>query len=205
MSIHTIICLLLCSVPFAFSTRAATLDFEDVGDLEVIGSSRYLSSGAELVGFQGYLSGVIGGSLNEFDFPPNSGFGVVVNTVDLAEIRFNIPALVVQGFFTYGGPITLSAYDASNNLLLSISSAFATNIGTFGDPGSSPNELLRLETTGASRIVIDATNTDFTLDDLTFEPSRPSTVIPEPGFGLAIPAILGVAWVARRRGCTLIL
>ena len=93
-------------------------------------------------------------SLNEFDFPPVSGTNVVFDDGGAMTLNFAAPIDSFGGFFTYAEPLTLSAFDSSNNLLASVTSAFSSNLGTAGDPGSSPNEFLLASIAGISSVTI---------------------------------------------------
>jgi hypothetical protein len=142
---------------------------------------------------------VAGISVNEFDFPPHSGSNLVFDDGGALSIAFDTPVLAFGGYFNYTQPLTLQAFDSSQNLLGSISSAFSSDLGTTGDPGSSPNEFLQLMfASGISDVVMtaDPAGTSFTLDDATITPGSP-TPVPEPStvslmlIGLigALPAI----------------
>jgi hypothetical protein len=136
-----------------------------------------------------------GVSLNELEFPPHSGSNVVTDYSGPMSILFTDPQQSVAGYFTYISPLTLSAYNATSNLIGSVFSAYSDNAALSGDPGSSPNELLQVTSnTGISRLVItgDPAGGSFVLDDLTF--STFATTIPEPSpFGMLGVGILVLA------------
>jgi len=139
-----------------------------------------------------------GVSLNQFEFPPRSGVNVVFDDGGPVSIAFATPESSVGGFFTYSVPLTFSAFDATNDLLGTVSSAFAENLALSGDPGSSPNEFLNLAFAGGiSRVTItgDPAGASFTLDDLTFR------AVPEPSTLLLLLAssLAGVASMSSRR------
>jgi hypothetical protein len=139
--------------------------------------------------------GTAGISLNEFEFPPHSGNNVVFDAGGPMSISFAAPVTDVAGFFTYSTRITITAFDASNNVIGTLTSAFNNNTALSGDSGSHPNELLSFSVvSGISRITITGTlgGNLFTLDDFTAE------AIPEPaslylllGGGLTLLTFLG--------------
>lgn len=73
-------------------------------------------------------------SLNEFEFPPHSGSNVVFDDGGPMSISFTSPVAGFSGYFTYTVPITITASDASNNLLGSVTSLFSSNLALSGDP-----------------------------------------------------------------------
>jgi hypothetical protein len=116
-------------------------------------------------------------------------------------ITFSTAVSGFGGYFTYTEPITLQAFDASQNLLGTVQSAFSTNLGTAGDTGSSPNEFLSISSQSLiTEIVItgDPLGYSFTLDDATIV-TRASSV-PEPNsFGLFVSMFAGLALFRKRR------
>ncbi len=140
-----------------------------------------------------------GTSLNEIDFPPHSGINVVFDDGGPMSISFLTPVFGFGGYFNYAEPLTLEAFDSSNNLLDTVNSAFSNNLGTLGDPGSSTNEFLEVTSlSDIAEVVIigDAAGSSFTLDDATIV--APSAV-PEPdSMSLGFTALV-LCVVARRR------
>lgn len=121
-----------------------------------------------------------GTSLNEFEFPPHSGSNVVFDSGGPMSISFLVPVTSVSGFLTYGTQLTITAFDASNNVLGTLTSAFNNNEALSGDAGSHSNEFFSFSVvSGISRITIsgDPLGGSFTLDDLTFNTAAP---MPEP-------------------------
>lgn len=147
-----------------------------------------------------------GVSLNEFEFPPHSGSNVVFDAGGPISISFLVPVTNVSAFFTYGTQLTITAFDASNNVLATLTSAFNNNQALSGDVGSHPNEFLSFSmVSGISRITIsgDPGGGSFTLDDLTFDTAAP---VPEPAsLSLLLGGIGGlcIARLRRRRNGTL--
>src|SRR5262249_1376577 len=143
-------------------------------------------AGATVISFEGLSDGTIltnqfaglnftntsilsaGISLNELDFPPHSSVNVASDLGGAITITFVAPQQSVGGYFTYAGssPLTLNAYDSASNLLGTVVSNFTRNFVSSGNP---PNEFLSLSASGISSVTIGGPNTDFTLDDLTFE------------------------------------
>jgi hypothetical protein len=152
--------------------QADTITFEDLSD-----STPVTTQYPGLV-FQNATAITAGFSLNQLEFPPWSGVNVVFDDAGAISIAFTVPITSFSGFFTYSVPITISAFDASDILLGSVSSAFSNNLALSGVAGSSPNEFLALTfTTGITLITItgDPLGSSFTLDDVTTD-----AVIPEP-------------------------
>jgi len=144
----------------------------------------------------GLLSGVTfdsamvltaGVSLNEIEFPPNSGLNVVFNLLSELRLDFTDGVSNVGGYFTYVGALTLSAFDASNNLLGVATSLHNENYATSGNPA---NELLQIASTTAIAYVTIGSAAGpgtFVLDDLSFEVAEdgggntdPNPPVPEP-------------------------
>jgi hypothetical protein len=185
--------LLVCGVALAVvaPASAAVLDFETLADLEVVTNQ---FSGITFQNTVAFESGVAGGSLNEFSFPPHSGNVVVVDNGGAITIHFATPMLSVGGFFTYNEGLTLRAFDSSSAEVDTAISAFSTNVNLSGNP---PNEFLELASAlGIVEVTIigNVAGASFTLDDLTFEPAQS---VPEPAT-LALLGV-GVGFMACRR------
>ncbi len=146
-------------------------------------------------------------TLNEFELPPHSGTNVVFDDGGPMTISFASPVLSFGGFFTYYEPLTLQAFDASNTLVASATSAFSINVGCdpgpscLGDTGSSPNEFLQVGfPSGISSVTItgDPAGTSFVLDDATITTAAAS--VPEPSSIILFLSVLGgLALAARKR------
>lgn len=175
---------------------AVVIDFETLADSESV-TTQFASSG---VNFSNAIALTAGLSLNELEFPPHSGTTVVTDagggplTILFGPNLF----LDVGGFFTYLTPLTLHAFDASDILVGTASSAFSSNIALNGDPGSAPNEFLQITSVipiARLEIVGDPLGFSFTLDDFT---GTPQTAIAEPSALLLLAA--GLAGALRYRG-----
>ncbi|HWC15395.1 MAG TPA: PEP-CTERM sorting domain-containing protein [Terriglobales bacterium] len=179
--------LLLCS---ELRADSVTINFDNLGDSQVVGSA-YASNG---VIFSGALVATAEVSLNESEFPPNSGSNVVIDDSGPITLTFTTPVSTFSGFFTYAAPVTLSGFGASNQLLVTAASAFGENFVSSGNP---PNELITLASaTGISSIVIagDPAGQSFALDDVSF---TPVPTVPEPG-SLALVTAGASALLLRR-------
>lgn len=164
--------LLLFSTPIV---QADVITFEGISD-----STTVTTQFPGLV-FSNATAITAGISLNEFEFPPRSGSNVVIDEGSPLSISFTAPAQSFGGYFTYSTQLTLVAFDAANNPIASIMSAFSNNLALSGNPGSSPNEFLLLSTlSGISRVTItgNPSGSSFTLDDASV---NEATAIPEPG------------------------
>jgi hypothetical protein len=161
--------------------KADTITFEGLGD----GTS--VTNQFSSILFSNAIVLTAGASLNEFEFPPNSGANVVFDNGGPVSITFGSPVSGVSGFFTYVTQLTITAYDSSDNIIGTLTSAFNDNTALSGDPGSQFNEFLSFSVvSGISRITIsgDPAGGSFTLDDLTFTQS--ASEVPEPGSILLI-------------------
>jgi hypothetical protein len=115
--------------------------------------------------------------LNEFELPPHSGQNVAFDDGGPISISFSTPALSFSGYFTYYEPLTLQAFDASNNQVAAATSAYSINVGCdpgplcLGDPASKPNEFISLSAAvgiSSVRIIGDAGGTSFVMDDVSY-------------------------------------
>ena len=179
--------LLLFTVAGPTSLRAGTvvLNFEGFSD----GTS--LTTQYPGVTFSNATVISAGITLNEFELPPHSGTNVVFDDGGPMTISFANPILSFGGYFTYYKPLALAAFNASQTQVDSALSAFSINVGCdpgpfcLGDPGSSPNEFLKVTfPSGISRVTItgDPVGTSFALDDMTY-----TSTVPEPS---AVPSFL---------------
>lgn len=203
MRMFTAVCgLLVVALAVPATGAAAPIDFEDVKDefgVGVVVDSQYAASG---VVFTGAIALTAGISLNEIELPPHSGTTAVVDENGEVGATFTVPVNRVEAFFTYYVPLTLQAFDASGTLLGQTVSAFSSNIGTDpttgigGDPGSSANERLVLQTAGLiARIVVigGPLGGSFAMDDFDAR----AVSVPEPSIVTLVA--IAVLWMARRR------
>ena len=116
------------------SAAPILIDFESLTE----GDTPSLLSG---VTFDSAMVLTAGSSLNEIEFPPTSGLNVVFNLLSELRLDFTDAVSNVGGHFTYVGALTLSAFDASNNLLGVASSLHDINYASSGNPA---NELLQI-------------------------------------------------------------
>jgi hypothetical protein len=94
------------------------------------------------------------------------------------SIAFASPISGFNGYFTYDEPLTLWAYNASDDLVATVTSLYLSNDALFGDPGSSPNEFLQVTfISGISSVTItgDPAGGSFVMDDISY-----TTPTPEP-------------------------
>jgi hypothetical protein len=141
------------------------IDFESLNDGDLV-TNQYPG-----LTFSNTIVLSAGISLNEFEFPPHSGTNVVSDNGGPISIVFAIPVLSFSGYFTYVEPLTLAGFDALNSQVASATSAFSSNDAIFGDPGSSPNELLQISAAGGiSSLTItgDPLGGSFVMDDVTY-------------------------------------
>lgn len=179
---------MLCSAAVLFCpspSRAYLIDFESVSDNTGFGvpiTNQFAGLGVTFNNATAITAGI---SLNELEFPPQSGETVASNLANgVMRLLFAVPVKDVAGYFTYNTTsigLVLSAYDVSDNLIGTATSTFLNNRGdSLGDLGSTPNEQLKISGVGAiARLDIDPNGGDFVLDDFEATPALAS--VPEPG------------------------
>jgi hypothetical protein len=177
---------------------AITYDFDTFADNTVL-ASQY--AGLAFTNGTVLRAGI---GLNEVSFPPRSGDGVLFDDGGAISIEFATLASSVSGYFTYADGLTLSAYDSGNNLIATATAAYLSNVADgSGDPGSVPNELLGVSSTGdlIARIVISSSSIggfSLVLDDLTVVTQ--AQAVPEPGsLPLVMLGMLPLVHLARLR------
>ncbi|WDE14013.1 S8 family serine peptidase [Thalassomonas haliotis] len=173
---------------------AVPITFDTLSDLETVTTQ---FAGLTFSGAKVLTAGI---SLNEFEFPPVSGDNVVFDEFGSIEVLFDTPVASVSGLFTYSAALSAAAFDLSNSLLDSVSSSFFNNLALSGEAGSSPNELLSLNSAlGISRVVFegDPLGGSFTLDQFDFSPL--DTSVPEPSILLLMLFALFVLFVMRAK------
>lgn len=171
----------------ASSTQADVITFEERSDSESV-TNQYPG-----ILFSNATALKAGISLNEFSFPPHSGTTVVFDDGGLLSLTFLNPVSEFSAYFTYTTQLTFTAFDAEDNQILSMMSAFSNNTADGGDPGSNPNEFILFSMLGISRITITGlpTGSSFVMDDASFTNSP--TAVPEPAtltlLALGLPAV----------------
>jgi hypothetical protein len=178
-------------------TSAASIDFEGLPDSTVFTNQYAGLTFANAI----VLTASIG--LNEFEFPPHSGTNVVSDNGGPILISFSNPVFSFSGYFTYLEPLTLVAFDATNTQVASATSGFSNNLACLagppcsGDPGSSPNEFLQVNSPGGILSIVitgDPMGGSFVLDDVTY-----ATSVPEPdSIFLLFTGILGLPAIRRK-------
>jgi len=154
--------IILCLSPFSL---ASVVDFESLSDSEIVTTQ---FTGLTFLNAIALSSDI---SLNQFEFPPHSGFNVISDNEGAITIDFSVPVTNVNGYFTYGASLVLDGFDSLNNLVVTSNSLFANNTALSGDVGSNSNELISLTyANGLSRIIIsgDINGASFVLDDLSY-------------------------------------
>ena len=157
------ILLAAASLPPAFAQNAP-LTFEGYADSTVL-TNQY--TGAV---FSNAIVLTRGITLNELELPPHGGNNVLSDNGGPITIAFSSGVSAFSGYFTYGVPLTLQAYDSTNHLLTSTNSAFTNNEVLSGALGSQPNELLQVSSaTSIYKVVIagSAQGASFVVDDVT--------------------------------------
>jgi hypothetical protein len=173
----------LMFVSFCAHAIPITSDFEAYSDQEVLTTQ---ISGMTFEGAMVLQSGALGGSLNEFDFPPRSGGNVLFASDGPLLIVFTEAMGSFSAYFTYSEQVTMLAYGADLQLLGSVSSLSSANFVSAGGIG---NELLTLAGLGPfSRVVfsVDSVFGSFVLDDLAATSYADIHTVPEPNMLLLL-------------------
>ena len=191
-------CLVFVGALFVVSASASaspiTLNFDGLGDFDL------LTNQFPGLTFSNAVALTSGTSLNEFDFPPRSGTNVVVDNDGPMSINFAASVYSLTGYFTYSSPVTLTAFDADNNILGSVTSSLLENFVSSNTPN--PNEYLSFESFVGIRSVTFAGSAfggSFVLDDLTYDDERSTARVPEPTSLAVVLVGSALALVARRR------
>lgn len=176
---------LLMSLIISTQGHAYEINFEDLAATcdPIAVTDQYNSYGLTFTNASLLTAGFC---LNELEFPPHSGQNVIFDDGGPIIINFVNPVLSVEAFFTYMVPLSVTAYDSSNNIIASDLSSFSNNLLLSGDAGSTPNELLQVAYAGGIswlEISGDALfGGSFVMDDLTVQP----IAIPEPSMLLLL-------------------
>ena len=186
----------LCAAPAAGAP--ILIDFESLTEFEDP-VDQFAALGVTFGGATTFTSGAVGGTLNELDFPPLSGFNVILDSSpDGIQVSFANGATSVGAYLTYVTSVSLTAYSGAT-VLGSVSSLFDTNTGS---SGNAPNELLQFSSLAPITHVIfqgSSLGFSFTLDDFSAQTidSAPPPPIPEPGTATLVA--LGAAYLIRKR------
>jgi hypothetical protein len=176
--------------------QLTVLDFENLGDSTIV-SAQYSGEGVTFSGDPEIQTANI--SLNQFSFPPHSGNNVLDNVGGDITATLSGPVSLVEGYFTYTEPVTITAYNSLNIEIGSVTSVDSQNwvgngAGSGGSDLGSPNELISLSDPGIASIVISTPDSppdgQFTMDDFTFGNPAASSVPDSLGFEL-IAGVLG--------------
>jgi len=162
----TVLLLLFATGQFAL---ADTIDFETFTDGDTVNTQ---FSGVTFGGDPVALTA--GLSLNEFDFPPASGFNVIFDANGPITVTFTGSVTDVSAYLTYTAASTLQIFDSSNNLVGTYNSLSISNVGS--------NELFSVSYAGGIDHAVfsgDPAGGSFTLDDLSFSAGTVPSV-PEP-------------------------
>ncbi len=183
---------------FSVKAEAApvVIDFESLTDFEEV-TNQFAADGVLFTGALAALSGVVGGSLNEVDFPPASGNAVIFGSGNDLRIDFLNGVSSVSGLFNYASAITLTAFSGATSLG-SVSGLFSSNV-LFS--GNASNELLEFQSAGViTHVILSAADAgSFTLDDLSFNTIEGTEPVPEPAASTLFLIGAGAAWARRRR------
>jgi hypothetical protein len=181
-------------------TSGSGLSFGTTLDFDAFADSTSVTSQYAGVTFSNAIVLAAGIGLNELEFPPHSGNNVASDFSGPLGIAFNSPQTIISGYFTYAQPLLLTAFDASNNLLGSVSSSRScvSNLAMSGTAGCSPNEFIELagiESFSSVTITGSRFGGSFTMDDLIF------SAVPEPSSSSMFAVGILIFYVARRVIC----
>lgn len=163
-----------------------TIDFDDLQDGEMLGN-QYSSLGVT------FFNGLVledGSSLNGDEFPPRSGLFVTVDDGAPLSGRFGFAVVSLSFHTTYASPITLTILDIGGNAVASVTSLFAENYVSSGNP---PNEWMGLSyPTGIYDFIVsgDPIGNSFAIDDFSFIPIATTKVADGGG----VHALSGLIW-----------
>lgn len=188
--------LISLALPFSFALTAGIInvDFDTLTDGDSVTSQ---FAGMVFTNTSVLTAGV---SLNELEFPPKSGSNVGFDASGPVTINFTAPVLNFKAYFTYLQPLFVRAFNASNNVVGSVSSLYSSNLALSGDVGSVPNELLEMSYAGGIKSISisgDPGGSSFVLDDISVETLSISTV-PEPAhMAVLLIGLIGLVAASR--------
>jgi hypothetical protein len=181
--------------------RAATIDFEQFPDGTLI-TNQYNNLN---VTFKGATQLTVGGNLNP-NFPPHSGQGVVEDTpggngiVEIDAINGTLWS-TVSGFITGNKAISLDAFNASGQLIGTVSTPGANFLGNSNS--LSPNIQLSLTLPNIASVRFHDNGNSFTLDDFSWTTQAVTPPVPEPAsltlLGLGVFGMAGYALKRRKK------
>lgn len=119
--------------------QAGTIDFEAFADRTPITGQ---IPGSTFTNATILTAGI---GLDEFEFPPHSGTNVLFDDGGPISITFSIRIASFAAYFTHAHPLFIQGFDSTSTPVLSIASAFLSNMALSGDPGSLPNQFLALD------------------------------------------------------------
>jgi hypothetical protein len=186
----------LMLAPCAQAVLFHTINFEGLADLTSV-TNQY---SAQDVSFSNSTVLTAGISLNEFEFPPLSGQNVVFDDAGAMRIDFGLTTYDWAAYFTYTAPLTIRAWDASNNLLGIVNSAYSENFVT---SANAPNEQLSFASLGGFRSITiegSATGGSFVMDNMSYTTEDAPNAVPEPGTMLLLASgLVTTGLVARKK------
>jgi hypothetical protein len=167
---------------FALNTTLTTINFDGLPDSTAVGDT-YASAGIHFAHGIALTAGV---SLNEIQFPPHSGTGVLADGGSTIVITFDSAASGISAYFAHLNQLTFTAFDAGGGLL-----------GTYSSPLTSftgGTEQIGLGFSGVSELDISAqTPSTYMLDDLSFQTGATPSGVPDSGSTLTLLAMAGLA------------
>ncbi len=188
--LHILLCLLFC---LQLPLRAGIINFDSLSDLDIV-TTHFpgLTFSNTLV----LASGAVGGSLNEFEFPPRSLYNVASDNGGPITINFVHPVLSFGVYATYLAQLTLTGFSGPNQVAQT-ASLFNSNLALSGEVGSLPNELLYITFSGGITgvtIAGDPLGGSFTVDDVTYVSG-----VPEPASIVLLLVPVALSWLLNQR------
>jgi uncharacterized protein (TIGR03437 family) len=172
----------VAALVLAGSVRAqTTINFDNLNDGDVV-AGQY--PGATFSNAQIISAGF---SLDELDYPTHSGQNAATDSAGPITLTLQSGAAGFSAYFTHSKPITVTAFDGSTKIS-SVASA-RNNTAVSGD-GTAPNELLTVNGSNITKIVVtgDAAGNSLVMDDVTITPVPAGGGGGPPPFGNPLPA-----------------